>query len=349
MAARKRTPSRRTVANRIRDGLVRHQVSVLRVSAGLERTASDRIGRVRDGLIAELLVRNPIAPVRIGTRRKIAEELAEQARRIAEEEYADLGDTLRERMRELAAEDVRITARTVTRASDLAIDVLPARQLRETVDRALVDGKPVRELWRDAADKTARDFARRVRMGVENGDSIQTIVAKLRGTREHGFKDGDYQTWKRNATTLVQTSVMSVVNTVRFEQMASNPDVYQGYTWSAIFDPKTCEVCMALSGGIFDLDTGAPLPESPVQATPDVPHPPQHPNCRCIMLPVVAGEEPPQETTYDDWLREQPEKDQIEALGPRRWELWSEGKLGSLRDLITQDGRAMTVKELRGE
>jgi hypothetical protein len=51
---------------------------------------------------------------------------------------------------------------------------------------------------------------------------------------------------------------------------------------------------------------------------------------------------------YEDWLRTQDEETQKEVLGPARWELWKGGKL-SMTDMVHQNGRALTLGELRSK
>ena len=52
--------------------------------------------------------------------------------------------------------------------------------------------------------------------------------------------------------------------------------------------------------------------------------------------------------SYEDWLRTQSKTTQIDKLGPARWKLWQDDQL-TFPDLVSQQGRGLTVDELRAK
>jgi hypothetical protein len=55
----------------------------------------------------------------------------------------------------------------------------------------------------------------------------------------------------------------------------------------------------------------------------------------------------PEDLDYQAWLETQPENVQIEALGPRRWKMWKDGKITTFSQLIDQNGNSLTLDELK--
>jgi hypothetical protein len=126
---------------------------------------------------------------------------------------------------------------------------------------------------------------------------------------------------------------------------------------------------MSLSGGVWDINTGEPLPESAV--TIDYPgEPPYHFQCRTVASPVTKSWEElgsktknkidtaptsarasmngevPGKLTYESWLTMQPKKFQVDQLGRGRWELWDKGKI-NLNQLTDSTLRPLTLVELK--
>lgn len=87
-----------------------------------------------------------------------------------------------------------------------------------------------------------------------------------------------------------------------------------GWRWVAALDLTTCPICWSLHGRIFKT--------SEKFAT--------HPNCRCTMVPVFAGDPPP--TTGPDKFAKLTREQQRTILGPRRLDLYEAG--AELRNFV---------------
>jgi hypothetical protein len=55
----------------------------------------------------------------------------------------------------------------------------------------------------------------------------------------------------------------------------------------------------------------------------------------------------PKGMTYDAWLKQQSPETQIEVLGVGKHDLWKDGKITSVKQLIAQKGNELTLQELR--
>lgn len=132
------------------------------------------------------------------------------------------------------------------------------------------------------------------------------------------------------AETIATTEIVSAYRDGNLERYRAT-DVVKLWQWSATLDDRTCPVCIALDGQEFSLET----PFS------------THPRCRCSPLPVTRSWDElglgeyglkPVETPFvslrgEDWFKSIGSNRQKEILGPRKYELYSEGKI-SLADLV---------------
>ena len=153
----------------------------------------------------------------------------------------------------------------------------------------------------------------------------------------------------RHADVLVRTAVNQIATRAQVETFEANRDVTDEYIYTATLDDRTSDICRALDGKRFAYGEGS--------------MPPQHPNCRSVVRPVVnwkkLGLEPPPDgqraaqdgpvsakLDYADWLRQQTAAEQDDILGPARGKLFRSGKV-TLQDLVRADGSRLTLEELR--
>jgi len=207
---------------------------------------------------------------------------------------------------------------------------------------------------------------------------MSQIVGRVRGTtagkflnvtqggvrkRVREYKGGILDVSKREAETLVRTSVQTVSNAVLASVYEENRDLLRGLKAMATLDTRTTPICIARDGAVWDMD-GKALAESPNQE--DFPGPPPwHFNCRTVLLPIVKhfrdlegkilelppgtrasiDGQVPDTLTFSGWLKTQSEARQNKALGKARADLWRSGKI-KLSQLIDNTGRTLTVSEL---
>lgn len=115
------------------------------------------------------------------------------------------------------------------------------------------------------ADETEKKIRQVISDAVIRGKSMNDIAGEL--TEQIGI------TFNR-AKTIARTEVMYAFNTVAQEEY-KHYDVKK-VEWLTASDERTCPICKPLNGKIFDIDKA-----------PDIP---AHPNCRCVLLPVIEEE-----------------------------------------------------------
>lgn len=153
---------------------------------------------------------------------------------------------------------------------------------------------------------------------------------------------------------------MSAANDARLATFRKNSRIIAGVRWLSTLDSHTCVQCSALDGQAWDLD-GAPL----TGTTIDYQSPPAHWSCRCVLSPIPKSfrdigldiDEPEAgqrasasgpvggKTTFDQFLKRQPDGFADKVLGKARADLFRRGKI-TVRDLVSATGRELTLEQL---
>jgi SPP1 gp7 family putative phage head morphogenesis protein len=120
--------------------------------------------------------------------------------------------------------------------------------------------------------------------GLKTGDSSGEIIARVNEALDR--EDSAY------AETVVRTNVTDAVNTARLAEFR-DPDMsffIAAVKYSSILDDRTTPVCEHLHDKLFRVDDSA-LDEFT---------PPNHFNCRAVLVPVMIDEQP----TPDEFITE---------------------------------------------
>lgn len=363
-----------SIANQFADDFIRHQVDLLRLEAGERRKIRTSLAGLRDELVAKLTRYDELTPFQ--SRRM--EAIFRAAEVTIRQSYTRIAKTHRASMQNLAGYESERTVDLMNRR--IGVSLLTAGVSQETlealVDDAIVMGAPAKEWWAKQAPVLQAEFRDAIRRGVFAGESMNDLARRIRGTRERNFQDGMMARRGREAERLIRTSILSVANAARHETLKANDDVLAGQQWLSTLDPRTCEICMALSGQAWDFD-GKMLGET-TQKFPGPP--PAHFSCRCTLVPLLKSWEQlirdargneklgrkldrierklptsmqasmdgqvADDLDYEAWLEERKPREQQEILGPGKYALWKKGKIG-LTDLIDQRHRPLTLEKLR--
>ena len=239
--------------------------------------------------------------------------------------------------------------------NQVTMAAIPTASYLETLaGNTIIQGAVQADWWSRQSDDTAFKFQSAVRQGLVGAETTPQIIKRVRDVMDLS---------KRNAETLVQTSVQSVANATREKIFADNNDIMSGKEWSAALDRKTCPTCGALDGKRWTTD-GKPIKHSMVYQIP-----PKHFRCRCSMVPVLKTwaelginmDELPDGTrasmegqvndkTFEDWLKRKTESDPTFAdrtLGKGRAELWRNGKI--TMDQMISGGKPLSLSELQAK
>lgn len=221
---------------------------------------------------------------------------------------------------------------------------------RRVIQRPLSTDGSLLEPWvKTFTDKETDRVSKAVRLGHSQGLTNQEMVQRLVGTKARNFQDGMLQTTRRNASTVVRTSVQHVASSARQEVWEANKDVVKRYQFLATLDGVTSKICRTLDNQEFEFGKG--------------PIPPVHPNCRSTTIPVLddkfsflskgrtrsgLGGPVDAKTSYYDWLKNQDEATQIDVLGEARAKLFRDGGLTAERFRKLQFDKNFTPLTLEG-
>ncbi|HZM00608.1 MAG TPA: phage minor head protein [Planctomycetota bacterium] len=331
----------------------------------LERLKTHQVGRVlgflNDRVLPDVLARIEARLARVeergfdagvhSTRR--LRDLAVELRGVIAGGVTQASARLQKDLAPLAASEAQWQKALLEKTVPLQVEwALPStRMLASIVTARPMSGRLMKDWFDDLARDTQGRVTQQLNIGLASGETLRQIVARIRGTRDAGFRDGVLQVTRREAEGVVRTAVGHVSNHAREATYEENGDVIEGVRWLATLDTSTCPTCAALDGQVTEPGEGQ--------------RPPAHWNCRCTTTPVLKtwrqlgvsmreaseGERaamggPVRDTmTYGEWIKEQPAWVQEEALGPARAKLLRDGDL-EIGDFVDRRGRQLTLEQL---
>lgn len=134
--------------------------------------------------------------------------------------------------------------------------------------------------WAQRMMDNRAEFIRRLRREIilsqVMGEGLQKANGRLAGTLDR---------WQNSSELIARTEIHRAKNQGAMTLMAGlagatlaaflqgNRELLRGFRWVAIVDDRTCAVCLGLNTQVFQF--GAKTP------------PPQHPRCRCHVIPVI--------------------------------------------------------------
>jgi SPP1 gp7 family putative phage head morphogenesis protein len=334
----------------LQDSILRMALDLQRLSANDEEEALAILRQLEDELRA-LLASRQLS----GAGKREIEALVKAAEAAIDGRYAGLAGVVdTQGLVLIVAENTVKAMRQVFPAR-----MVSAETLASLARNVLIEGAPTSAWWAKQAEDTAFKFAAAVRQGVVNGDTQERIVSRVTG------REGFMEVSRRNARTLVHSSIMSAANQARLATYRKNGKHIAALEWLATLDSHTCTTCAALDGAQWNLDGKAVKGTTLLFRVP-----PAHHRCRCVLSPVpkslddilgttgldkrieelsrraskdgpVAGN-----TRFDAFLSRQSPAFIANTLGARRAELYRAGKL-TLRDLVSGSGRPLTLDELK--
>ena len=339
---------------------VKHQMYVLRhgnqVVHDVMWTLNDALASVTDKMAARLIT---IAGT--GREYNFADKRLQAVRRaisdLLDGGMTSVKDLLATRLKSLAVSESDVQIAALKGAITVPFDfIAPAPNLLE----AIVESRPfegnILSGWFDRLSLAGGDLInRQINMGLAEGESVDQLVRRVRGTAAAQFGDGAAGQIRRNVEAVVRTAVQTVTSDARLETLKENSDIVSGWAWCATLDSRTCPSCGERDGAFYPLEEASEKP-------------PLHWNCRCCLSPVLKSwkdlgidlkEAPagtrasldgqvPATMKYSEWIASQPDHVQDDALGARRAELFRSGQVTV--DQFTDDrGKLLSLSELRAK
>jgi len=307
---------------------VLRQVRMQRVAAETTRKVIARLARVERDRIRQM---RELPPDAFQTQRLAA--LLSNVEAMHARAYTDVTAGLLADLDNIAAAEATWTAGAIgTAAGEIGTAFVgPSRDVViAVVNSRPMQGRFLREWARGMSAEHLERIRDAIRISFIEGESLEQGIARVRGTRANGYRDGILEINRRSAERLVRTATTHVAARARLESYRTSPNIDR-YEWSSVLDSRTSVVCAGRDGNVYPLDKG--------------PLPPAHPNCRSTINPVFVGEGPAQRQTFGGWLQAQPTNVQNEVLGPTRAKAFRAGE--RIDRFTNRRGDGLTLEELR--
>jgi SPP1 gp7 family putative phage head morphogenesis protein len=228
----------------------------------------------------------------------------------------------------------------------------------------LPNGEVLTKAFRGIATDQAERFSQVVRNGLLTGETTPAIAKRLVGQLQFGEQartarqlvaaGGELTAVADNQImSLVRTSINQVANSASMAVYQANQDISKKYRYIATLDSRTSSICRALDNREFEYGKG--------------PTPPQHFGCRSTIVAVIdpdilppstiakrasADGPVPINTSYGQWLKDQPLKTQQDVLGASKVPYFNRlaekyGAKDAMAKLVRDDGSELTLDQLR--
>lgn len=201
-----------------------------------------------------------------------------------------------------------------------------------------------------------------IAIGFTEGQTTDQIIRRIRGTRAKGYSDGVIDISRRHLASVVQTALGHIASTARAQFDEANNDLIKGYRWLSTLDNKTSEPCRIRDQLEYDRDKKPVGHKVPWLSGPGK----LHWNCRSTETRILKSlrelgldvddfksstrasmnGQVPADTTYAEWLKDQPEEVQNDVLGKTRADLFRAGKV-SFDRFYSDKGEFLTLADLR--
>ncbi|MHB9879104.1 phage minor head protein [Pacificimonas sp. ICDLI1SI03] len=347
-------------AERLNSIQVSHAVYARRFGSGLGARIVSLLDKTDADLVEKIAARLALIEERgfdtgPATTKRL-EKILEEIRVINQNVYKQVAAQMGDELLGLAAWEAEFQAKAL--AEVLPFKYRPntptAGTLRAIVNKRPFQGGLLKEWIAGMEEGRARRLREALRIGLVEGESIEQMVRRIRGTKALGYSDGILDISRRSAVAVARTATNHVMTRARDDTYLENDDIVKGWRFLATLDGRTSLICVALS----EQDKVYPVGKGPM--------PPRHMNCRSTTVPElkswrelgfdVDDPEPdwrasmdgqvPADTTYDTFLKGKPEAFQDEVLGVQRAKLWRDGgvELGKFTDA---SGRVYTLDQLK--
>lgn len=327
--------------------LISHQIWLQRTASGEVKDLAPFIQEMRDEIKRQVLL--------FGDDGRSAARLNKLLRDLEEALAGLTGDwqtKLTEDLKELAKYEAEWNVKTLTANVNAEFVTPTAEQVwtaAEFQPLSLSD-KPVdfTKLMDGWGETEVSRLVTGVKMGFVQGQTTRQIVKNVVGAG--GLADIS----ERNAATVIRTALSHVSNEARNETYRQNDDIIEKYEWVSTLDSRTSTICRVRDGMTWGIGKG--------------PMPPAHFGCRSTTAPVISSEfdfldkgakraakgadggtQVSADTTYYEFLKQQPAWFQDQALGPVRGKIFRNSGISPEEfRVISVDGfgNPLTLKQM---
>lgn len=352
-----------TVNEQLLNHSIQHSIDSIRYSNGVVRRMVALLNRVDPDIALQISIILERLPRESFTVERLDALLA-SVRSLNKEAYNALQTAMETELKELVSYEAEYQKQLFETVIPVKLSIAPVNV--ESVYAAAMarpfQGRLLKE-WAQSLEAGKMTRIRdALRIGYVQGETIDQMVRRIRGTRTNNYADGLLEIDRRNAAAVVRTATSHVSGFVRDRFYDDNADTIKSIQWVSTLDGKTSATCRAYDGHTYSLDTHKPLDGGPLWgAGPGR----IHWNCRSSSAPVLkswrdlgvdmADEtestrasmdgQLPEGMTYGQWLAKRSLAEQDDILGPTRAKLFRAG--AKMESFVDRQGVEMTLAQLR--
>ena len=326
------------------DAGIKHQIYVQRYAGGQVKDLVKYLDDAQAEILRQLKTVKSLAESRTLNRK------LNRIVQLQQEGLTKLSAELTAKTMDFAEYEADFAVRTMNTAAAATVTLPASEQLRALVTQRpmqlAISGKAGSTVQNLTLDQAARQFAgdkaseirRVIQTGVVEGSTVQSLTRDIVSvTNRH----------KRQAETLVRTSVNHISSEARSAVNQANDDILKGEEWVAVLDGRTTIGCATLDGKILGFN--------------EPPFTPRHWGCRSVRVPVLNDEfqegglegtrasiQGPvsAKRTYSGWLKDQSPEFQDQMLGKERGKLFRSGKI-KLDQFVDENYNPVSLEQLR--
>lgn len=326
------------------DAGIKHQIYVQRYAGGQVKDLVKYLDDAQAEILRQLKTVKSLAESRTLNRK------LNRIVQLQQEGLTKLSAELTSKTMDFAEYEADFAVRTMNTAAAAAVTLPASEQLRALVTQRpmqlAISGKAGSTVQNLTLDQAARQFAgdkaneirRVIQTGVVEGSTVQSLTRDIVSvTNRH----------KRQAETLVRTSVNHISSEARSAVNQANDDILKGEEWVAVLDSRTTIGCATLDGKILGFN--------------EPPFTPRHWGCRSLRVPVLKDEyqegglegtrasiQGPvsAKRTYSGWLKDQSPEFQDQMLGKERGKLFRSGRI-KLDQFVDDNYNSVSLEQLR--
>lgn len=236
------------------DWSISHAVYLQRYGAGVVQRIIGLLNRADADIIRLIQSQDPeIDRVRL-------EQMVEQIQALNATIVSRMADTLNAELQDLAAAEIASQTEALTEAMPAAVRanlaiVAPAPiQVWAAVQAQPFSGALLSETYQGFDASRQRRLREAIRQSFVQGESIDQIVRRIRGTRAAQYQDGILSLSYRDAEAIARTAIAHVAGVARDETYQANSDVIKALVWTSTIDGRTSTWCRPRDGLNYTLD-----------------------------------------------------------------------------------------------
>lgn len=255
-----------SAADQLADLYNTHSIDLTKFEYGERRRVLALLQDLEEDLVSKLKDLDPASIPEVTHQQRRLAQLLGQARATIGTTYSDTSKLMGEDMKDLANVESLFAANSIDQVTGMNVmdATLTPEQLRSISSDILIQGAPSRDWWGTQSGKTQKNFEREIRLGMLQGEGIDDMVRRIRGSSTgkrrayenpitgrkwtaHIFKGGIMDVSRRDAEALVRTSVAAVSAEARMQTFIENQDVVKGVQQLSMLDGRTTPICRAYS------------------------------------------------------------------------------------------------------